>query len=586
MDVNIKHRLKNDAVYEEAKRLGLSTLLTGIVSARIDDPKLLADVIEPTIDVITPALSFTDGERAVERIVDAIRFDQTIGILTDYDVDGITSHTVILKSLRDIFKVSPTKLHSIIGHRVNDGYGISLSIVDTVLQLDPKPDLIITADMGSSDEPRIKLLKEAGIDVVVTDHHALPVEGHPVSAYACINPSRVDCNYPDSTIAGCMVAWLTMLQTRASLIAHNLRPASTPLLTELLSYVALGTIADCVSVGSSITNRLIVKRGLQVMNRLQQPCWKAIAQVLGDDSLPFDADTLGFQLAPRINARSRLDDPYAALHYMEANNVDDALRNLEILNSDNEDRKAIERTMTEEALLQIQPAVEADMPVLVAFLEQGHPGVQGIVASRITERYGKPSFVLTPTLDDTKVGGSGRSVDQIHIRNAMQRLHESHPDVFVKFGGHAGAAGLTMYRAKIDVFKDALNQIVIEELNGQRLVPQIYTDGALEPEDLTLKTVRELNALAPYGRGFDRPSFDGEFTLKDYRLIGKDKTHASLTLSAGDKELRAIWFKCVEEGADFPFAINQRLRCVYQLTPNTFRGKTTLQLMLNHVNHV
>lgn len=586
MNVDIIHRPINQDVLEEGLRLDVSVLNSRIVAARLENPELVGQVVEPNVDVLVPAIKFKDGERAIKRIADAIIRNETIGILTDYDVDGITSHTVILKTLRDILKVPEAKLHSIIGHRVNDGYGISTTIVDTVLQLSPRPDLIITADMGSSDEPRIALLTEAGIEVVVTDHHALPVDGHPKSAYACINPSRVDCDYPDATIAGCMVAWLTMTQVRAHLIAQQSLPSDTPPTLSLLSYVALGTIADCVSVGDSVMNRFVVQHGLQLMNRFEQPSWTAIANALGKDALPFDADTLGFQLAPRINARSRLDDPYAALYYMDADNVEDAARHLATLNSDNEDRKAIERTMTETALQQIAEQVANDAPILITYLEEGHPGVQGIVASRITERYGKPSFVLTPTPDPTRVGGSGRSVESVHIRNAMQSVHDLDGEIFVKFGGHSGAAGLTLYKDKIPDFQRLMVETITKMLNGRKLVPCKYTDGTLRPQDINLDTLDELSVLAPYGRGFERPTFDNEFVLEDYRLIGKDKTHASLTLGIDGRSIKAIWFKCVDEGQDFPFAIKQRLRCVYKLTRNTFRGNTTLQLMMEHVNHV
>lgn len=586
MDVEIIHREISPEVLDESLRLGASVLNARVLSARIADASIVEGVIEPTVNVLVPATEFKDGERATTRIANAIANNETIGILTDYDVDGITSHTVILKTLRDVLKVPASKLHSIIGHRVNDGYGISTSIVDTVLQLDPRPDLIVTADMGSSDQPRIAMLTEAGIDVVVTDHHALPVEGHPVAAYACVNPSRVDCNYPDSTIAGCMVAWLTMTQVRARLITTHARPTTTPSTLPLLSYVALGTIADCVSVGDSLMNRFVVQHGLKLMNRFQQPCWTAIGDALGQDALPFDADTLGFQLAPRINARSRLDDPYAALHYMDATTVDESKRHLATLNSDNEDRKAIERTMTETALAQITEQVIVNAPILITYLEEGHPGVQGIVASRITERFGKPSFVLTPTPDPTRVGGSGRSVESVHIRNAMQAVHEIDGSIFVKFGGHSGAAGLTLYKDKIPDFQKHMVDVITKMLNGRRLVPCKYTDGTLRPQDINLSTLDELTELAPYGRGFERPTFDNEFVLEDYRLIGKDKTHATMTLGINGHSIKAIWFKCVEEGAEFPFAIKQRLRCVYKLTRNTFRGNTTLQLMLEHVNSI
>ncbi len=265
-----------------------------------------------------------------------------IGILTDYDVDGITSHVVIRRTLNELFGIPENRLHSLIGHRIHDGYGISLPLVERTLSLSPRPSLVITADCGSSDEPRIARLSEAGIDVVVSDHHALPTEGPPASAFATVNPTRDDCTYPDPTIAGCMVAWLVMSLTRSVLIEWGVLEPATPKLSPWLSYVALGTVADCVSLGGSVANRAVVAHGLTLINRMEAACWRTMAQRLGADSVPFDAETLAFQMGPRINARSRLDDPYAALHFMLA--VDDATAagHLETLDQDNQSRKSIE----------------------------------------------------------------------------------------------------------------------------------------------------------------------------------------------------------------------------------------------------
>ena len=260
-----------------------------------------------------------------------------------------------------------------------------MPLVERTLALKPFPTLVITADCGSSDEPRIARLKAAGIDVVVSDHHALPLEGPPVSAYACVNPTRDDCTYPDKTIAGCMVAWLLMSLARGVLVEWGALPEATPKLSPWLSYVALGTVADCVSLGGSPANRAVVSYGLTLINRMDAACWRAMAARLGADSVPFNAETLAFQMGPRINARSRLDDPYAALHFMLAESDAVANRQLEVLDQDNQSRKAIEADMAEEARALAASALLADEPAVVVFLEDGHPGVQGIVASRLVQ---------------------------------------------------------------------------------------------------------------------------------------------------------------------------------------------------------
>ena len=204
----LEPRPLDEAVYLRAQSEGLSELQARLLASRLPGyTGELAPLLSPSLRYLVHPEKLADGRRAAERIGQAVAEGESIGILTDYDVDGITSHVVIRRTLVELFGVPEHKLHSLIGHRIHDGYGISLPLVERTLSLKPLPTLVITADCGSSDEPCIARLKAAGIDVVVSDHHALPLEGPPPSAYACVNPTRSDCHYPDKTIAGCMVAW-------------------------------------------------------------------------------------------------------------------------------------------------------------------------------------------------------------------------------------------------------------------------------------------------------------------------------------------------------------------------------------------
>lgn len=251
-------RSSNESLYRRALESGLSELQARLLASRLPGYEgELAPLVTPSLRYLVHPQKLADGRRAAERIAEAVVEGESIGILTDYDVDGITSHVVIRRTLVELFGVPEHRLHSLIGHRIFDGYGISLPLVERTLALTPQPTLVITADCGSSDEPRIARLKAAGIDVVVSDHHALPEEGPPASAYACVNPTRKDCDYPDATIAGCMVAWLVMSLARGVLIEWGALPAATPKLSPWLSYVALGTVADCVSLGASPANRAV-----------------------------------------------------------------------------------------------------------------------------------------------------------------------------------------------------------------------------------------------------------------------------------------------------------------------------------------
>ncbi|PMR80397.1 single-stranded-DNA-specific exonuclease RecJ [Halomonas urumqiensis] len=582
----IQPRARDEALYARACGEGLSELQARVLAGRLAGyTGELEPLVSPSLRHLVHPERLKDGRRAAERIAQAVVDGEHIGILTDYDVDGITSHVVIRRTLHELFGVPESRLHSLIGHRIHDGYGISLPLVERTLSLAPRPSLVITADCGSSDEPRIARLKAAGIDVVVSDHHALPVEGPPPSAHAVVNPTRDDCDYPDPTIAGCMVAWLTMSLARQVLIEWGVLAKATPKLSPWLSYVALGTVADCVSLGGSAANRAVVSHGLTLINRMEAACWRAMAERLGADSVPFNAETLGFQMGPRINARSRLDDPYAALHFMLAEQDHAARRYLEVLDQDNQSRKAIEAEMADQARDLALPALEANEPAIVVFLDDGHPGVQGIVASRLVQAYGRPALVLTPAAAPGMLTGSGRSIEGLHLRDALQRTFELAPETLPRFGGHRGAAGVGVPVEHLASFRRHFLAAVAEQLGDTELYPRIFTDGELAPQQLSLATLAELDALGPYGREFDAPLFQGDFLVEALRPVGADGTHLMLELSAGAVSHKAIWFRALTPGEMPAFGVGARLRCAYKLNRNRWRGRESLQLMVEHAEH-
>nr|WP_298414976.1 DHHA1 domain-containing protein [uncultured Halomonas sp.] len=583
----IQPRPRDEALYQRALESGLSELQARILAGRLSGyTGELAPLVSPSLRNLEHPEKLADARRSAERIARAVTEGEHIGILTDYDVDGITSHVVILRTLNELFGVPSHKLHSLIGHRINDGYGISLPLVERTLALSPRPSLVITADCGSSDEPRIARLRKAGIDVIVTDHHALPLEGPPLSAYATVNPTRSDCDFPDATIAGCMVAWLVMSLARAVLIELGVLSSSTPKLSPWLSYVALGTVADCVSLGGSAINRAVVTQGLTLINRMEAACWRAMAERLGADSVPFDAETLAFQMGPRINARSRLDDPYAALHFMLAADEASARTHLEVLDQDNQSRKAIELDMADTARALAMDDLARGEQVLVVFLEDGHAGVQGIVASRLVQAFGRPAFVLTPASQPGMLTGSGRSIEGLHLRDALQRAHELAPQALPRFGGHRGAAGIGVPKEAFDTFREALRRAVNEQLGDRRLYPCIFTDGELRTQQLSLNTLDELEGLAPYGREFDAPLFEGEFLVENLRVVGADGAHLMLELSSAGITTRAIWFRALSPGEAPSIDLGTRVRCAYKLSRNRWKGRESLQLMVEHAEPV
>ncbi|MCK5663452.1 MAG: single-stranded-DNA-specific exonuclease RecJ, partial [Thiotrichaceae bacterium] len=537
-----------DNISAIAQKHSLSALQLKIVAHRISAEqanKAFEKIIAPSLSSIAPPSLLKEADSAVQRISQAISQGEIIALLTDYDVDGITSHAILYHALRDFFSVKKDNIQHLIGHRIDDGYGISQGLVDRILG-DQKalPNLIITADCGSSDEEQIARLKEQGIDVIVTDHHAIPEEGIPPSAFATINPTREDCPYPDSTIAGCMVSWLLMSHLRNHLIAHNVLAKDSPKLSTLLDFVSLGTVADAVSLRTPV-NRAVVKVGLQVMNQLQRPCWQAIKQLLERDFQVFTAEDLGFQIGPRINARSRMSDPYMALHYLCAPTVQKSMQYLQELDKDNQTRKDTEKDMLAIAFSLAKEQLNNQHWSLVVYHQEFHAGVQGIVASRLMEKFGRPVIVLSPTHDSKKLTGSARTINRVNIREAIEQAAKIEPETVLSFGGHKGAAGLKLDSRKIEAFTIAFDQAVEQQLNAPDidLRPIIYTDGELAEEELSYETIAELRYLEPFGREFEVPVFEGDFEVQSIKAIGADGTHLMLDLATESHSFRAVWFK-------------------------------------------
>jgi len=579
--MRVKRRARDEAVYQAALKKGLPPLSAHVLACRLSGgANDLEGVIRPRLHYIPHPGRLKDAERAARRIATAIVGGERIGIATDYDTDGVTSHVVIYRALTEYFDVPATRVDSFIGHRMEDGYGVSDRLAARILARSPQPSLVITADCGSSDEPRLARLKQAGIDVVVTDHHALPPDGPPLSAYAMINPVRADCGYPDDTIAGCMVAWLLMSLVRAQLVAGGSLPPDAPKLAEMLDYVGLGTVADCVGIDTAV-NRAVVGAGLQLMNRSGRPCWRAIRTLTKMEDEPLSADFLGFQLAPRINARSRLSDPYAALRFLLAKTDQEALEYLLMLERDNQARRQIERAMVETAKEEAARQAAMGRVALVVYLADGHPGVQGIVASRLVEAFGRPAVVLCPALEPGQLTGSARGVPGLHVRDALQRAADACPGLFVKFGGHRGAAGLTLFTEKLPLLQTGVEEAVRGWLDDEAIGPVVLTDGALPPAAISRETFWELEQLQPFGREFDPPLFEGGFLVESLRVVGADGVHLAMELGNAGSVYKAIWFRALDAAdSPVPVAEGDQIRCAYRLSLNTFRGVTRLQLLI------
>lgn len=582
--MEILERATNKKVENEALFLGLHPLQARILANRLESAESLEKIVKPKLSYIAAPDQLKDINLGTQRLVKAIKDKETIGILTDYDADGITSHIVLFEALHSFFGVEKSKLISLIGHRIKDGYGVSASLVTKILQkneqLEEPISLIITADCGSTDEEQIGILKANGIETIITDHHTLLKTPAPKSAIVTINPNQKDCTYPDKTIAGCMVAWLFMASVRSELIKAEILAQNSPHLAILLAYVAIGTVADSVSLGYSFTNRAIINVGLDYINRFENPVWRLLKRELKIEK--FTAETLSFQVAPRINARSRIADPYAALFFLQSQSLDEAEAYFNILDKDNKERKEIESQMLEAAFYYANLQIEQNYQGLTIFLPEGHSGVAGIVASRLVEKFGRPTIVLTQDgQDQTKLVASARSVDEINILEILTHISAT-DNIFVKFGGHKGAAGATIHKKSLAQLQKKFTLAIENKLPDISLSPKIYTDASLELAEINIETLGLFQALEPFGREFEAPLFADKFTVLDINMVGKPPLHMQLVLGRENIKFKAIWFRAKDKPEDCePITMGKSYKFAYSLNANVWKNVKRLQLIIH-----
>ncbi len=560
----IQKRKINTEVEQALIQQGLHPMLARVIAGRPlpEHEKGAAGITAGKLADLTSPFLMQDMERAVQRLIQAILNGETIALETDHDCDGQTSHAVLIHALTEVLGHPAQKVLSFIGHRLREGYGLSDALCDRILK-EKDIRLVITADNGSSDEARIARLKAAGIEVIVTDHHAIPAEGIPPSAYAVLNPTREDCSFPDPYIAGCMVAWLFMAATRRRMIEQGHLPADAPSMAALLDFVAVGTVADCVSLARSLNNRIVVQYGLTQINTFKRPCWQAIRPLLKNNRGEVTSEDLGFLIGPLLNSDGRLADALGSVQFLLTETLQDAAPLAELLFQQNEERKRIQKELSGDALLIAEKQALAGRVSLVIYLEDGHAGVHGISASRIKDAFGRPTVIFSPKLDAPELlTGSCRSIDSIHIREILQTVADEYPDLLKKFGGHKAAAGLTLALEDLALFQEAFEQAVVAALKTEAVGPVIFTDGFWQ-EALNPELIRALYTLAPFGREFDEPIFEMHAVAETVRRFGQNLTHIETMLKTTEgKVFKAVWFfACADNQA--PIEEGQRLHVVF-----------------------
>ncbi len=506
-----------------------------------------ADELNLSLNKLPHYNQLKGAKDAAELLYQAMCSDSQIMLVGDFDADGATSTAVAITALRQFWGANSNgKLSYRVPSRFADGYGLSRGLLERILQ-DTKPDVIVTVDNGIASIDGVAAANEAGIKTIITDHH-LPGEELP-AANVIVNPHQRGCAFPSKSLAGVGVIFYVMSALRALLRERNWfaeNGLQEPSLAPLLDLVALGTVADVVPLDHC--NRILVQAGLQRMRAGKAcPGIAALLQVAGREVHRLVASDLGFTAGPRLNAAGRLDDMSLGIECLLTNSLDQALPLAQELNQLNRDRRAIEQGMRREAMSQLEAL---DLP--------------------------------EEAVDAGEIKGSARSIEGVHMRDMLAAVDTRHPGLIRKFGGHAMAAGLTLAKQDYAAFDAAFCEQVRQSVTAQDLTASLLSDGELSTEELNLELAQLLRNAGPWGQQFPEPLFDGEFVLINQRIVGG--SHLKLVLapvSAPSYAIDAIWFNIDTEA--WPNNTVERVRVAYRLDVNEYRGRQSVQLMVQYL---
>ena len=548
-DWQIATNFSDESFIKQAKKFGLEASVANLVYQRgIQTEEALRDFLEPSLDQLHDPYELHDMDKAVTRIRQAIENYEQILIYGDYDADGMTSASIVKEALEQL----GAECQVYLPNRFTDGYGPNASVYKYFIE-NQGISLIITVDNGVAGHEAIELAQSMGVDVIVTDHHSMP-EVLP-DTYAIIHPEHPEASYPFKYLAGCGVAFKL-----ATALLEEVQ-------VELLDLVAIGTIADMVSLTDE--NRILVKYGLSVLKNTQRIGLQELFKIAGIQENEVDEETVGFQIAPRLNALGRLDDPNPAIELLTGFDEEEARDIALMINQKNEERKEIVQKIYDEA----KTMVDLNKPVQVLAGEGWNPGVLGIVAGRLLEELHQPVIVLNIENDLAK--GSARSIEAVDIFEAL----DPHRDLFVAFGGHAGAAGMTLEASKLE----ALSQVLVAYIEDNQVdlstKNELFLDEELSLPDLTLEPLKNFEKLAPFGMDNKKPVFYlKDFKVENAHTMGAGNTHLKLKISQADAVFEVVAFGLGNLATEFSQTKN--LELAVTLSVNKWNGQTSLQLML------
>ena len=559
---------------------------TSMTLARVLAGRGVQDVanLDTAFNKMLPANSLTGITKAVALLDEAIDTQQKILIVGDFDCDGATSTALMVRVLREM----GAQVEFLVPDRFKYGYGLTPEIVALGIET-YHPNVIVTVDNGISSHAGVELAKAKGLTVIITDHH-LTTQAAP-NADAVVNPNQLGCDFASKSLVGVGVAFYVLGN-----LAKVRRQAnkSTTQVSRYIDLVALGTVADVGVLDQN--NRILVHQGIQAIK--QGRCCVGILALLEQASrqvADITAQDFGFILGPRINAAGRMDSMRIGIDCLLTDDWGEAQRLAHQLDKLNQERRQVEQGMRQQAdsVLRTLENLSEQNAVnqvthrkrsIILYQDEWHQGVIGIVAGRLKESYHVPAIVFAPAdtaliEDDDSIKGSARSIEGVHIRDAIESVAQTYPELISHFGGHAMAAGLTIKRKNFEPFCKAFDE-VIAAVADEVFAETLYSDGELTAGEFTVDFVDSLQTLAIWGHGFVAPIFDGVFVVQDYRVL--KERHLKLWLSYPDVPftIEAIWFN-----ADFDAialsAINRsvsKVHLLYELEKNLFNGQTKLQL--------
>lgn len=520
-------------------------------------------------EILNDPYLMMDMDRIVERVAKAIRRGEHIVVFGDYDVDGVTSTAVLL----DFFDSVGAHASFLLPDRYRDGYGIKPPGVARALKMGAQ--LIVTADNGISAFEAVDTANAAGVDVVVIDHHhpqadrECPQRDKLPDALALVNPNRSDCDYPFKGLAAVGLAFKVVQALAREFIVESERRRY---LNALLDLVALGTVADMAPMIAE--NRLLTRRGMQVLSHTQRPGLQALKAVARATHRSVDTTTIGFFLGPRINSAGRLSQADLALDLLRSDDHARAARLADTLNGLNGERQTLQNDGMAEAERMVEEEGLDAQRILVVRGENWHLGVVGLIAGRLVEKFYRPALVCTHFRKDGIYTGSARTVGGYNIVEAIFRVS----DLLTEFGGHADAAGFSVPADKYPEFRTRLIADAAERLSEGALTPQLEVDVVLKPSEISLDTVASLGKLAPFGARNESPRFAARnCRIADARAVGRG-AHLKLSVDTGAHLHDAIWFRNGERV--YELSVGDRVDLAFALDANTWQGRTKVQMVV------